>query len=117
MHLLLHFNEAHMNSQFEHWNVDKTKGWIQITQIQFDLETIQKVIFPGFQPRTKNGIVWKPRLPVFCLMRPDFESMKRKAKQQTQIEADFNIAFALSQSQEEQADTVSSLPYPSFKSK
>eukprot|EP01084_Bolivina_argentea_P011640 21761_1 len=108
LHLLLHFNEKHLQSQYHHWKISEINDWIQINQLQFDMETIQKRIFPGYQPKTENGKKWKPRLPVMCLMKPDFEVLHKRARQK-QIQSDFEMAWLMSSYQQspENDDNVS----------
>lgn len=96
LHLLLHFNEQHLESQYHHWAVDKIPNYKQINQLQFNLDTITTNLFPGYQPKTEKGKNWKPKLPVMCLMTPDFHAIHQKEIQQ-QIQSDYQIALKMSQ--------------------
>ena len=95
LHLLLHFNEQHLESQYHHWKINEIPNWIQINQLQFNLDTITKELFPGYGPKTEKGKNWKPKLPVMCLMTPNFELIHKKKVQQ-QIESDYQMALNMS---------------------
>ena len=98
LHLLMHFNEKHLQSQYDHWKVDQMDGWTQIDQLSFNMDTIKTKIFPGYQPRTEKGKIWKPVLPVLCLMGPDFGVLREKEAEtiEKQMISDFELALTLS---------------------